>query len=172
VIISVGPTDVLRGVLADLAAMLPAPFVTLEPIAQVKHDGELLEPLPAGAADGWQTIRVYSRRNAAVGGLPLYAALTLRLREAGAAGATTILGEWGFSSDERPHGDKLGRLASHRPTYTVFIDRPERVAELWPAIDELTAEHGIVTSLSVAGLRPPAPGTGSSCPGGRRAARR
>ena len=70
-----------------------------------------------------------------------------------AAGATTILGDWGFSSDEPPHGDKLGRVASHRPTYTVCIDRPERIAELWPIIDELTAEHGIVTSLFVPGYR-------------------
>jgi hypothetical protein len=75
------------------------------------------------------------------------------LREAGAAGATTILGEWGFTSDEPPHGDKLGRVKSHRPTYTVCIDRPARIAELWPIIDELTIEHGIVTSLFVPGYR-------------------
>jgi PII-like signaling protein len=158
VIISVGAVDVLRGTLPDLAALLPEPLITLEPIAQVKHDGELLEPLPAAEGYGWQTLGVYSRRTAAVHGLPLYAALTLRLREAGAAGATTILGEWGFSSDERPHGDKFGRFASHRPTYTAFIDRPARVAELWPAIDELTAEHGIVTSLFVPGYRERAAG--------------
>jgi PII-like signaling protein len=88
-----------------------------------------------------------------VQGRPLYDELTRRLREAGAAGATTILGEWGFSSDEPPHGDKLGRVASHRPTYTVCIDRPARMAELWPIIDELTVEHGIVTSLFVPGYR-------------------
>ena len=42
---------------------------------------------------------------------------------------------------------------SHRPTYTVYVDRPERVAELWPVIDAVTAEHGIVTSLTVPGYR-------------------
>ena len=83
----------------------------------------------------------------------LYSELTRRLRVAGAAGATTILGDWGFSSDEPPYGDKLGRVASHRPTYTVYIDRPQRVAEVWPVIDEVTATHGIVTSLIVPGYR-------------------
>jgi PII-like signaling protein len=157
VIISVGPPELLRRSLPRLAELLPAPVITLERIAQVKHDGELLEPPPtvAGAtgADVWQTIRVYTRRTAAVGGRPLHGELTRRLREAGAAGVTTILGEWGFSSDEPPHGDKFGRVTSHRPTYTVCIDRPARIAELWPIVDELTAEHGIVTSLFVPGYR-------------------
>ena len=101
----------------------------------------------------WQTIRIYTRRTAEVDGHPLYSELTRRLREAGAAGATTILGEWGFSSDEPPHGDKLGRVSSHRPTYSVCIDRPARIAEVWPVIDELTVEHGIVTSWFVPGYR-------------------
>jgi PII-like signaling protein len=158
VIISVGPANLLRRSLPRLGDVLREPVVTLEGIAQVKHDGHLLEPPPMLSAartgrDVWQTIRVYTRRVAEVGGHPLYSELTRRLRAAGAAGATTILGEWGFSSDEVPHGDKLGRVVSHQPTYTVYIDRPEKVAEVWPLIDEVTAEHGIVTSLLVPGYR-------------------
>jgi PII-like signaling protein len=159
VIISVGPAGPLRQSLPQLAELLPCPVVTLEAIAQLKHDGALLEPPPSAegaarlAGDVWQTIRVYTRRTADVDGQVLYSELTRRLRWAGAAGATTILGDWGFSSDEPPHGDKLGRVASHRPTYTVYIDRPQRVAEVWPVIDELTAAHGIVTSLIVPGYR-------------------
>ena len=157
VVISVGSADVLRQALAPLAAALPDVFVTLEPIALVKHDGELLEapPSPADVAgrDVWQTIRVYTRRSAQAGGAALFDELTRRLRERGAAGATTVLGEWGFSSDEPPYGDRFGRIASHRPTYSVYIDRVERVAENWAMIDELTAEHGIVTSLLVPGYR-------------------
>lgn len=153
IIISVGPLPPLRRALPHLAEVLTDPVVTLEPIAQLKHDGEHLEPLPAVADDAWNTIRVYTRRTAHVDGHSLYTELTRRLREAGAAGATTILGDWGFSSDEHPHGDRLGRIASHRPTYTIYIDRPARVAALWPLIDEVTAEHGIVTSLPVPGYR-------------------
>ena len=47
----------------------------------------------------------------------------------------------------------MGTVASHRPTYTVYIDRPEKIAKIWPAIDELTASHGVVTSLLVPGYR-------------------
>jgi PII-like signaling protein len=158
-IISVGPAERLRASLPELQGLLARPVVTLERITQVKHNGVLLEPLPRAATAGekspqvWQTIRVYTRRTAQVSGRALYSELTRRLREVGAAGATTILGEWGFVADEHAHGDRLGTVASHRPTYTVYIDRPERVAAAWPLIDELTAEHGIVTSLFVPGYR-------------------
>jgi PII-like signaling protein len=158
-IISVGRPGPLRRSLPQLAQILAEPVVTLEPIAQLKHDGELLEPPPTvararpGEPDVWQTIRVYTRRSAQVDGRALHTELVRCLREAGAAGATTILGDWGFSRDEPPYGDRLGRVASHRPTYTVYIDHPQKVAEVWPLIDELTVEHGIVTSLLVPGYR-------------------
>ena len=158
-IVSVGPRELLARCLPRLAEALHDPVVTLEAIAQVKHDGRLLEPPPSVATrerdepDLWQTIRVYTRRSAQVDGRALYSELTRRLREAGAAGATTVLGDWGFSSDEPAHGDRLGRIGSHRPSYTVYVDRPERVAEIWPVIDEVTAEHGVVTSLLVPGYR-------------------
>ena len=159
VIISVGQAEVLRRSLPHLHEVLAAPVVTVERIAQLKHDGELLEPPPSvpprppGGPDVWQTIRVYTRRSAQVHGRALYSELTRLLRASGGAGATTILGDWGFSSDEPPHGDVFGKVASHRPTYTVYIDRPEKVADLWPVIDRLTVHHGIVTSLLVPGYR-------------------
>ncbi len=158
-IISVGGRERLQRSLPRLAEIFHEPIVTLEPIAQLKHDGKPLEPLPDVARAGldalaaWQTIRVYTRRSAQVNGRALHSELVRCLREAGAAGATTILGDWGFSSDERPYGDRLGRATSHRPTYTVYIDRPQKVAEVWPLIDELTAEHGVVTSLFAPGYR-------------------
>ena len=158
-IVSVGRLDPLRRSLPHLAEILIEPCVTLERIAQVKHDGKLLEPLPTVARarrdepDVWQAIRVYTRRNAQVNGRALHGELMRRLREAGAAGATTIPGDWGFSSDEQPYGDRLGRLTSHRPTYTVYVDRPQKVAAVWSLIDELTVEHGIVTSRFVPGYR-------------------
>ncbi len=158
VIISVGSREVLRQALPALHADLTDPIVTVEPIEQLKRDGKLLTPLPnwqrrTEERDIWHTLRVYARRSAQVDGRPLCSELTRRLRAAGAAGATTILGEWGFSSDERPYGDRFGKLASNAPSYTVYIDRPAKVAEVWPIVDELTAEHGIVTWLVVPGYR-------------------
>jgi PII-like signaling protein len=159
VIISIGAPEMLQRCLPRLRELFTEPTVTLERLAAVKHDGELLEAPPTvtrtanWARDMRQAVQVFTRQAAKVDGQALHAALTLRLRELGAAGATTILGDWGFSSDESPHGDKVGTVASHRPTYTVYIDRPENVAKLWPVIDELTASHGVVTSLLVPGYR-------------------
>jgi PII-like signaling protein len=159
IVVAVGRQDALRRSLPGLAETFESPVVTLEPIAQLKHDGELLEPLPTPAAVAaderavWQSIHLYARRSAQAGGRALHGELVLRLREAGAAGATTILGDWGFSGDERPHGDRLGRVTSHRPTCTIYVDSPAKVAETWPLIDELTAEHGLVTSSLVPGYR-------------------
>jgi PII-like signaling protein len=158
-IISVGRRETLAAALSDLSQALEWPLVTLEGIAQLKHDGELLEEPPTTTGTDrqglsvWQTIRVYTRRSAQVNGRALYTELTRQLREAGAAGVTTILGHWGFSSDEPPHGDRFARLTSHAPTYTTYIDRPAMVAEAWPIIDDLTARHGIVTSLLVPAYR-------------------
>ena len=162
-IISVGAADALQRSLPHLHECLERPIVTLEGIALLKHDGRLLEPTPtvdetSGEPGLWQTLGIYTRETAQVDGRTLYTELTRRLREAGAAGATTIRGEWGFSSDEPPHGDKLGCFASHARTYTVYIDRPSKVAELWPIVDEMTTEHGIVTSLLVPGYRERADG--------------
>jgi PII-like signaling protein len=158
-IISVGHRETLAAALPDLGEALERPLVTLEGIAQLKHDGEQLEELPIppspdhGGLAVWQTIRVYTRQSAQVNGRALYTELTRRLREAGAAGVTTVRGYWGYSSDEPPHGDKFARLTSHAPTYTTYVDRPGKVADVWPIIDELTAEHGIVTSLFVPAYR-------------------
>jgi hypothetical protein len=33
--------------------------------------------------------------------------------------------------------------------YGTYIDKPAKVPDVWPIIDEVTAEHGIVTSLFV-----------------------
>jgi PII-like signaling protein len=158
-IICVGRRETLAAALPDLSEALEWPLVTLESIAQLKHDGEQLEELPTSpdldsrGRSVWQTIRVYTRQSAQVNGRALYTELTRRLREAGAAGVTTIRGHWGFSSDEPPHGDKFARFTSHAPTYTTYIDRPSKVAEVWPVVDELTADHGIVTSLFVPAYR-------------------
>lgn len=157
-IISVGSAEILRRALPALQASLQNAVVTIEGIEQLKHDGELLAPLPrwqdeSDQSDVWHTLRIYTRRSAQVNGRALYSELTRRLREVGAAGATTILGEWGFSSDEQPYGDRFGSLTSHAPSYTVYIDRAHKVAEVWPIVDDVTAEHGIVTWLAVPGYR-------------------
>ena len=157
--IAVGPTHVLQRVLLALPDVLARPVANLERIAVVKHDGELLEPLPliTDSGDGdppvWMALRVYTRQSAQTKGGAIYTVLTRRLRQAGAAGITTLRGEWGFSSDERPFGDRFGTLASHVPTYTIFVDRPSKIAQFWPIVDEITAQHGVVTAALVPAYR-------------------
>lgn len=140
---------------ATLGSILEALIATIEAIDVLKHDGRALTPPPApgGGLAAWRAVSVYTRRTAQVDGRPLYSELTRRLREQGAACATTVLGDWGFSSDEHPHGDRLGRVASHLPTLTVTVDESERLARVWSAIDSATARHGVVTSSAVAGHR-------------------
>lgn len=157
--IAVGSPEVLRPILQMLTDVLRRPIANLERIAAMKHDGELLEPLPLvpDTGDGdppvWMAVRVYTRQSAQTRGGAIYTTLTRRLRAAGAAGVTTLRGEWGFSSDERPFGDRLGTLASHCPTYTVLVDRPRKIAEIWPLVDEITAVHGVVTAAVVPAYR-------------------
>jgi PII-like signaling protein len=158
-IIAVGSRPVLRRVLQALPEVLRRAVANLERIAVVKHDGDLLEPLPLVHDEGegeppvWMALRVYTRQSAQADGGPIYTTLTRRLRAAGAAGITTVRGEWGFSSDERPFGHRLGTLRGHVPTYTVIVDRPSKIAELWPIVDEITAEHGVVTAAFVPAYR-------------------
>jgi PII-like signaling protein len=153
-IVSVGTPDRLLPALPQLVDLLGDPVVTLEPIARLPHGSAPPEPPPADAESGiWQALGVFVRRSDLAGGRALHSELVRCLRQAGAAGATTILGDWGFSARERPYGDRLGSVTSHRPTYTVCVDRPAKIAEVWPLLDELIAGRGIATSRFVPGYR-------------------
>jgi PII-like signaling protein len=146
--IAVGPLDALTRALHALPDVLERPVANLERIAVLKHNGEALESLPRAADSEWIALRVYARRSTAV-----YTTLTRRLRAADAAGVTSVLGEWGFSADEHPFGDRFGTIASHVPTYTVLVDTPQRIAALWPIVDAGTERHGVVTAALVPAYR-------------------
>lgn len=154
-IISVGRAEPMQQTLADIRRLHPTALVSSERVSFLKHDGELLGEPPSPESlpehDIWQMIKIYTRQSAHIDGHALYTELTRRLRVAGASGVTTLLGDWGFSSDEEPFGD--GIMPGHRPSVTIFIDTPAKVADAWPMIDELTSEHGVVTSLFVPGYR-------------------
>ena len=73
-IISIGAPETLQRCLPRLQELFAEPAVTLERLAEVKHDGDLLEPPPrvVQSADRdrevWQAIQVYTRRAAKVTG--------------------------------------------------------------------------------------------------------
>ncbi|HZM65717.1 MAG TPA: DUF190 domain-containing protein, partial [Nakamurella sp.] len=123
------------------------------------RDGQLLETphqLPGNDKHGlalWQKLMVYNSEAALHNGQPIHRAITRQLRETGASGSTTLRGIWGFHGDHAPHGDRTLQLGRHVPTLTIIIDTPERIAESFTIVDELTNERGLVTSEMVPAMR-------------------
>ena len=59
-------------------------------------------------------------------------------------------GVWGFHGDHAPHGDRLLALRRHVPVMTIAIEAPRSAPSARSTvIDELTREHGLVTSEMV-----------------------
>ncbi|MGN6869919.1 MAG: DUF190 domain-containing protein [Solirubrobacteraceae bacterium] len=154
-IIAVGAGGQIAGVLPELGGLLQRPLLTLERVRVCKRDGQLLAPpaaLPSTDVEGlamWQKLMVYASEQARHGHNPLHVALVRRLRESGASGATCLRGVWGFHGDHPPHGDRLLQLRRHVPVVTILVDTPERIAESFKIVDELTDEAGLVTSEMV-----------------------
>jgi PII-like signaling protein len=154
-VMAVGTGARMAAVLPKLGERLVDPLFTLERVRVCKRDGLLLEPpppLPDGDGHGldlWQRVTVVSAEAALHDGRPLHLELIRRLRGAGAAGATSMRGIWGFHGDHDPHGDRLLSLRRRAPMLTTTVDTPERTRRLFAIIDELTAERGLVTCETV-----------------------
>jgi len=154
-VLAVGTGERIAAVLPELGDPLKRPLFTLERVRVCKRDGELIErphALPAKDEHGldiWQKLMVYSSEGARHEGQPFHDALIRRLRQSGTAGATSVRGVWGFHGDHPPHGDRLLQLRRNVPVVTIVVDEPHRIAAAFQIVDELTAEHGLVTSEMV-----------------------
>jgi PII-like signaling protein len=154
-IIAVGSWAQIAKALPELAGLLSEPLLSVERVRICKRDGRLLatpHELPGSDERGlglWQKLMVYTSQSATHEGHPLNLQLIRRLRESDAAGATSIRGIWGFHGDHAPHGDKFLQIRRHVPVVTIIIDTPERIVRSFQIVDELTAEHGLVTSEMV-----------------------
>ncbi len=154
-IIAIGSGERIARVLPELDGLLHDPLITLERVRLCKRDGRLLarpHELPRTDRSGlamWQKLTIYSSHAATHDGEPVHQAIVRRLREADAAGATSLRGVWGFHGDHAPHGDRFFQIRRHVPVCTIAVDTPERIAEWFGIIDELTSEHGLVTSEMV-----------------------
>ena len=154
-IIAIGSGKEIAAVLPELGGLLREPLITLERVRICKRDGELLQTpheLPGTDEHGlalWQKLMVYTSHSATHDGHPLHLAIVRKLRESDAAGATCLCGIWGFHGDHAPHGDKIFQIRRHVPVCTIVIDTPERIARSFEIIDEITSEHGLVTSEMV-----------------------
>jgi PII-like signaling protein len=174
-IIAIGSGDQIGRVLPELGGLLRRPLLTLERVRVCKRDGQLLSrptALPGRDASGlavWQKLMVYASEEARRGRSPLHVALVRRLRESGASGATCLRGIWGFHGDHAPHGDRLLQLRRRVPVVTIIVDTPERIAQSFQIVDELTDQAGLVTSEMVPAMA--ALGEGGRQRGGLRLAR-
>jgi PII-like signaling protein len=155
-IVAVAPRKSIVAVLPELKALLVRPLITVERVSVCKRDGRLMsrpDPLPPADLHGrgiWQKLTVYTSESQLHDGEPIHRALVRRLRESTTArGATALRGTWGFHGDHTPHGDRLWQLGRRVPVTTVVVDSPDNIAASFDIVDELTQEHGLVTSEMV-----------------------
>ena len=128
-IIAVGSTAQVRGVLPGLTEMLGEPLATVERVQVCKRDGQLLARppvLPAVDPDGRQVrqkLMIFTSEATRHDGAPVHRALVRRLLESGtASGATVLRGIWGFHGDHKPHGDKLIQFGRQVPVISIVVD--------------------------------------------------
>ena len=150
-VMSVGEEQPVGEALIRLCEMFSEPLITLERVRVCKRDGVLLRPphdgLPTGEHRALrQKLTIITSEAARHENRPVYLELVRRLRMANAAGATSLRGIWGFHGNHPPHGDRLLSVRRHVPVVTEAIDTPARIAALFPIVDELTREWGLVTS--------------------------
>ena len=151
-VVSVGDQNRIGTAIDRLQQMLDKPLFTLENVRVCKRDGLLLERPHDGPSTDEYGMDVRQKLTVVISGAALkerrsiYVALVKQLRAANAAGATSMRGIWGFHGDHEPHGDRLLSIRRHVPVMTETIDTPERIAALFPIVEELTEEHGLVTS--------------------------
>ncbi|MBO0845816.1 MAG: DUF190 domain-containing protein [Nocardioides sp.] len=154
-VLAVGLGERMQRVLPELGALLRRPMVTVERVRVCKRDGELLArpyELPDVDAQGraiWQKLMVYTSESHLHDGEPVHRAIARRLRQTQARGVTSLRGIWGFHGDHPAHGDRWSRIGRRVPVVTIVVDAPSRIAASFDVIDELTTEHGLVTSEMV-----------------------
>jgi PII-like signaling protein len=164
-IIAVGAGEKIARVLPELGGLLRRPMVSLERVQVCKRDGQLVEPphaLPGHDGNGlalWQKLMVYTSERALHEGEPVHRALVRRLRASDAVGATALRGIWGFHGERAPHGDRFWQIGRGVPVCTIIVDTPERITSSFTIVDELTREHGVVTSEMVPAMTATTPDT-------------
>jgi PII-like signaling protein len=158
-ILAVGEGSRIQRVLPELGGLLHQPTAAVERVRVCKRDGQLLarpHELPSHDADGlalWQKLMIYTSESHLHDGAPVHRGIIRRLRETNSRGATSLRGVWGFHGDHEPHGDRLLQVGRRIPVVTVIVDTPSNIASAFDIIDELTAEHGLVTSEMVPAMQ-------------------
>ena len=155
-IIAVGSGEQIAAVLPELGGLLHEPLMTLERVRVCKRDGELL----ADAARAARHRRARSRDVAEADDLHLAQRHPRRAPAAPARSSAACANptpparpacaaSGAFTATTPRTATSSSRSAATSRSARSSIDTPERIAESFEIIDELTAEHGLVTSEMV-----------------------
>jgi PII-like signaling protein len=154
-VIAVGSGGQIGTILPELGDLLRHPLMTLERVRLCKHNGQLINrPEQVSGVDDhgfalYQRLAIYISAAARRDGQPIHRAIVRRLHSVGIRGVTTQRGIWGFHGDRIPHGDQFLHLSHHVPAVTTVIDTPGHISAAFDVVDELTSEHGLVTSETI-----------------------
>lgn len=75
---------------------------------------------------------------------PLYTEIVHRAHAAGLAGACVIRGCEGFGASSRIHTSRLLSLSEDLPALVIVIDKPGRIREFLPQVQEMVTK-GLIT---------------------------
>jgi PII-like signaling protein len=91
-----------------------------------------------------ELLRIFIGENDKHDGRSLYEVIVESARRRGMAGATVLRGVLGFGAHSRIHTAKILRLSEDLPIVVEIVDKPERIAEFLPELDEMIDE-GLIT---------------------------
>ena len=94
-------------------------------------------------------LKVYIGERDQFGGVPLYHAIVVKVREMGMAGATVCRGIEGFGARSRIHTANILRLSEDLPITVEIIDTAERIDRLVPELDRMVCEGLVITVQDV-----------------------
>ncbi len=89
-------------------------------------------------------LRIFIGENDKYEGRPLYEMIVKEARKRGMAGATVLRGTLGFGAHSRLHTAKILRLSEDLPMVVEIVDKPERINDFLPQLDDMI-EEGLVT---------------------------
>jgi PII-like signaling protein len=91
-----------------------------------------------------ELLRIFIGESDKHDGRSLYEVIVEAARKRGMAGATVLRGVLGFGAHSRIHTAKILRLSEDLPIVIEIVDKPERIAEFLPELDEMIDE-GLIT---------------------------
>lgn len=89
-----------------------------------------------------ELLRIYIGESDKRGRRALYGEIVAEARQRGLAGATVLHGVAGFGASSRLHTASILRLSEDLPVVVEIVDRPERIDEFLPFVEEVIRPGG------------------------------